>query len=68
MNDDLFARPPRRTPAPPPRVACAVCGLRSDVLICKECALNTEASIKWLERLPATERVKIALEQLRRMR
>lgn len=26
------------------RVACAVCGLRADVLICKECALDPEAS------------------------
>lgn len=67
MTDDLFARPPRRTPPPPKRLACAVCGLRSDVLICKECALDTEASIRWLEQLPRDSRVEKALDQLRRM-
>ncbi len=48
-------------------VSCAVCGLRADVLVCKECALNTETSIAWLETLPGSERVTKALELLRRM-
>lgn len=66
-NDDLFTRPPRRTPPPPKRLACAVCGLRSDVLICKECALDTVASIRWLETLPQDDRVAKALDVLRKM-
>ncbi len=50
-----------------PRFSCVVCGLRADCLVCKECALTTEASIKWLERLPASERVTKGLEVLRGM-
>lgn len=53
-QDDIFARPPRsarrRTPTPEVptglvrRTACAACGLRADVLLCREC----------LEDVPAT--------------
>ncbi len=69
-NDDLFAKPPRRrAPAPlppaPPRSTCVVCNLRADCLVCKECAGRAESSIKWLERLPTSERVTKALEVLR---
>ena len=59
----------RRAPAPlppaRPRLTCVVCGLRAEVLICKECASEPEASIKWLETLPGSERIKVALEVLR---
>ncbi len=64
--DDISWSKPRPTP-PIIRVSCVVCGLRADCLICKECALNTEASIRWLETLPTSERIVVALEQLRRM-
>ena len=57
------------TPQPPtrPRTSCAVCGLRADCLICKECANDTEASIRWLEGLPQGDKVTKALEVLRGM-
>lgn len=64
-NDDIFARPPRAvaraTAAAAPvipsamvgRTACAVCGLRTDVLICRECAEQPQASrarvLAWLD-------------------
>lgn len=66
--EELNFDTPRRTQPPPKRMACAVCGLRSDVLVCKECALDTVASIRWLEQLPRDERVEKALEVLRGMR
>lgn len=61
-TDDIFAQPPRfarrRTPTPPPttgmvgRTACAVCGLRAEALICRECAEHPAASrghvLAWL--------------------
>lgn len=50
LDFDRPRRPP--TPPAPPRANCAVCGLRADVLICKECAVAPEAAITWLTRLP----------------
>lgn len=58
-ENDLFTRPPRsvRRAAPaiqsrPPLNACLVCGLRADVLLCRECADQPEASkarvLAWL--------------------
>lgn len=65
MNNDIdWATPPKRVRSDVPtvkRTSCVVCGLRADCLICKECALNTEASIKWLEQLPASELVTKAI-------
>ncbi len=52
-NDDLFARPPRRSIPLPPRQTCAVCGLRSDAIVCEMCNQHTASSIVWLEKLPA---------------
>ena len=73
-NDELdFNRTHRRAPLPVGQASlvkttsCVVCGLRADVLICKECALRTESSIAWLETLPASERVTKALGILRGM-
>ncbi len=75
MTKDLdFDRTHHRAPRPVgsaslvKRQSCAVCGLRADCLICKECTLDIEASIKWLERLPQGDRVTRALELLREMR
>ena len=58
MKELDFDRTHRRALAPVgsvslvKRQSCAVCGLRADCLICKECAQQPEASIKWLEKLP----------------
>ena len=63
-NDDIFARPPRRSIPLPPRQTCAVCGLRSDAIVCEMCNQHTAASIVWLEKLPAlskTEQQALAL-------
>ena len=55
------------TPQPPtrPRTSCAVCGLRADCLICKECTNRPTESIRWLEQLPTSERVTKALDVLK---
>jgi hypothetical protein len=56
-TDDIFARPPRALArqmalAKPPLNACVVCGLRADVLLCRECAEQPEVSkarvLAWL--------------------
>lgn len=64
-NPKRRRRPEASTALPVKRTSCVVCGLRADCLICKECALNTEASIKWLEQLPASELVTKAITFLR---
>jgi hypothetical protein len=57
-NDDIFARPPRALARQqllktPPMNACVVCGLRTDVLLCRECADQPVASkarvLAWLK-------------------
>lgn len=67
-TDDIFARPPRSARRMPVvsharlvgRVACAVCQVgRSDVLVCRECAEQPEASrarvATWLAGVDAQE-------------
>lgn len=66
MIDEIdWAKPPRQTT--PRLTSCGVCGLRAEVLICKECANDTAASIRWLETLPQGNRVDKALALLRGM-
>jgi hypothetical protein len=67
ITDDIFARPPRSARRMPVisherlvnRQACAVCGLRTDVLVCKECAEQPEVSrarvLTWLAGVDAQE-------------
>lgn len=52
-EDDIFARPPRRSTPPPAPQTCAVCGLRSHGLVCAMCLDTPAASITWLEKLPS---------------
>ena len=64
-NDDLFARPPRRSIPLPPRQTCAVCGLGSSALVCEMCIEHTASSIVWLEKLPTLSmKEQQALDQL----
>lgn len=49
MDDDIFARPPRtlarqQAQAKPALNACVVCGLRADVLLCRECLNDIPAA------------------------
>ncbi len=66
MSDDMTWSTPRPLTARQ-RTSCVVCGLRADCLVCKECALDTAASIRWLETLPRDPRVVKAIELLRGM-
>lgn len=48
-DDDIFARPPRalarqQVQAKPALNACVVCGLRADVLLCRECLNDIPAA------------------------
>ena len=52
-DDDIFARPPRRSIPPPAPKTCAVCGLRSHGLVCAMCLEHKAESITWLEKLPS---------------
>ena len=52
-EDDIFARPPRRSVPPPAPQTCSVCGLRSHGLVCAMCLDTPAASITWLEKLPS---------------
>ena len=66
-EDDIFARPPRRSVPLPPHQTCAVCGLRSDAIVCAMCIEHTASSIVWLEKLPALSmKEHQALDMLRR--
>ena len=68
MDDDIFARPPRRSIPLPPRQTCAVCGLRSESIVCAMCIEHTASSIVWLEKLPALSmKEQQALDMLRGM-
>ena len=65
-EDDIFARPPRRSVPPPSPKTCAVCGLRSHGLVCAMCLEHKAESITWLEKLPALSAAEQrALDELR---
>lgn len=74
-DDDLFARPPRsarRAIKPlilPKNQSCAVCNLRTDVLICRECADDPQSLARvnlWLSKLGTDAAAQIERARLTR--